>query len=465
MKVSSPMELYSYLPGTNCKECGQATCIAFAAKLIERSAKTEECKPLLKDKKKYEKLVDVVSPQIREVVIGTGKNAAKIGGEDVLHRHQLTFFNKTALAYDVCDTWSESEIAERVKKIQNFTKFYIGKKLKLDMVAVRCVSDSPETFAKAVKTVSANSDLPLVLCSLNAKALDAALAVVADKKPLLYAATKENWKEVLELAKKYKVPVTLSAPGDLNLLRSMAKTFLKQGVPELVFDPGTYPAGKKLEETFASFIKLRSVGITGEKELNFPLMCIPATVSLAYEGLDASYWETIIAATFVVRYADILLLHSLEPHSVLPIITLRENIYTDPRRPVSVETGVRTLGTPNENSPLFVTTNFALTYYTVENDISAGSTNCYILVVDTGGLGVEAAVAGGQFNANIVKDALEKNPDLKTKVKHNTLILPGLASRISGDAEDATGWKIVVGPIDSGKINNWIAEGGWPPKK
>jgi acetyl-CoA decarbonylase/synthase complex subunit gamma len=178
--------------------------------------------------------------------------------------------------------------------------------------------------------------------------------------------------------------------------------------------------------------------------------------------LDASYWEAIIADMLILRYADIMILHSIEPHSLITERTLVANIYTDPRRPVSVDPGLREVGSPTDKSPLFLTTNFALTYYTVESDLSSSKIDCYLMVVDADGLGVEAAVAGGQLTADMIKDTVASY-DAEKKVTHKTMVIPGLAARISGETEDATGWSVLVGPRDSGRIPGWMID-NWPPK-
>ncbi len=467
MKLNSPLQVYKYLPQINCAECGDATCMAFAAHLIDRSKKLEDCLPILKDefKKKYLELQTLLAPEIREITIGTGEYAKKIGGDDVLYRHQLTFFDPTALAYDVWDTMTEPELAERVNKISNFRKFYVGKFLKVNMVAVRCVSGDALKFAGVVKKVSETTKLPLVLCSFDPAVLKAGLEVVKDKNPLIYAATEKNWGEVADLALNYKVPVVLFSP-DLDRLKSLALTFREMGLKDLVLDPGTYPQGVQLKVTFEKFIKLRRAGIKeGQKDIAYPIMSVPLNAWLVYKDtVTASYWETVLASVFIVRYGDIMILHSLEPYAMLPEVHLRDTIYTDPRTPVKVAPGVNEVGTPSKDSPVIVTTNFALTYYTVESDLSSNKINCYLAAVDTDGIGVEAAVAGGQLTAAKIKDTFQKaNFDFNEKTTHSTLILPGLAARLQGDVEDATGLRVMIGPPDSGRIPGWM-EKNWPPK-
>ncbi|MCD4815088.1 MAG: acetyl-CoA decarbonylase/synthase complex subunit gamma [Methanosarcinales archaeon] len=468
MKVNSPLEVYKFLPQTNCGDCGEATCMAFASHMIDRSLKLEDCPPLLEEKfkKKYLKLAELLAPEIREVIIGTGEHTVSVGGDDILYRHQLTFFNQPALAVDVWDTMSEDELTERIKFINEYKKFYVGRFLKLDMVAIRSTSSDPDKFKQAVTSVAGNTELPLILCSLDPKVLKAGLEVVADRKPLLYAATKDNWQDVADLVMEYDVPLVLFSPDDLDTLKSLAATFLEMGRDDLVLDPGTNPQGKFLRESFENFLMIRRAGIKeGQRDIAFPLLAVPMTAYLANnDPVSASYWETVLASVFTVRYGDIMIVHSIEPYALLPELHIRDTIYTDPRTPVKVDPKVYEVGSPDKDSPVFVTTNFALTYYTVESDLASNGIDCYLLATDTDGLGVEAAVAGGQMTGQKVSDEFKRvGFDFSEMTAHNTVILPGLAARLQGDMEDASGLKVKIGPPDSGRIPGWM-EKNWPPE-
>ncbi len=466
MKLKSPLEIYKYLPQTNCKECGYDTCMSFAAHIIDRSANPLECTPLVKDakekaavKKKLDELIELTSPEIKEVAIG--KNGLKIGGEDVLHRHDLTYFNPTAFFYDVWDTMDSKEIDERCSRVVEFKKFYVGRHLTLDGIAVRCTSNDPKKFREAVKKVKGYGK-PVVLVSLNADCMEEALKEVAGERPLIYAATQENWKEFLRLAKDFSVPVTIRE-RNLDKLKSLAVTFRENGVSDIVLDPVTEPAGDGLRSTYERIIQLRRTAISEDKDLAFPLMVTPISAWLIdADDVSKTFWETVIASTFIVKYGDIMILRSLEPYSVIPTITLRANIYTDPRTPVQVESGLKEINSPDKDSPLFITTNFALTYYTVESDLTSAEIKSWLLVMDTGGLGVEVSVAGGQFTAGKVKELLEQTKVLD-KLNHKNLVIPGLAARLQGAIEDETGLRVFVGPTDSGRIKGWL-EKNWPPK-
>ncbi|MHC1631308.1 MAG: acetyl-CoA decarbonylase/synthase complex subunit gamma [Methanotrichaceae archaeon] len=473
MKESSPLNLYKYLPQTNCGECGSPTCMAFASRLIAREATLDECKPFFaeKTKKKYAKklakLEAVIAPEIALVFVGTGDHVQKVGGEDVMYRHQMTYFNKPPFAYDVTDAMSEEDLVKRVKSIAEWKKFYIGKWEYVEMIAVRCVTGDPDKFAKCVKKVQETTDYPLILCSFDPKVLKAGLEVSASKRPLVYAATEENWKEVAQLVYDYKVPVTLSCPFDLDGLRSMADTFEEMGFTDLVLDPGTAPNGEKLQETLHNFLKIRRSGVEeSKKDLAYPIMCLPINAWLTTDDpVRAAYWESLLTTTFVLRGADIMIKHSMEPHSVIPDMHLRFNVYTDPRTPVQVKPGIHEVGHPDKDSPIFVTTNFALTYYTVESDLASNEIDSYLMAVDTEGIGVQAAVAGGQLTPGKIKDAFDESEINPEESTYKAIVVPGMAARFTGELDDLYKYKIrtLAGSEDSGRIPGWMKE-YWPPE-
>ena len=466
VKELSPIDVYKLLPKTNCKECGQENCMAFAAKLVNREVTLEQCPPLLKkeNEKAYKQLKDMLKPAVKEVVVGVGDKAVKLGGKLVMYRHEFAYFNPTAIAIDVTDEMPEDEIVNRVKRTEQFSYEYIGYTLKLDMIAVRSTSGEPEKFKAAVKKVVETTGLPLILCSLNAKVLEAGLAAAPNARPLLYTATMDNWKDMAELALIYNCPLAVSAPNDLNLLLSLVKTLLTYGVQDLVLDPGTF-LNDGLADMLNNFTMLRRAACKGGEELaGFPLMGIPlvAWVDKGETADEIVKWrEAYLAAMLIVRYADVLVMHGTDGWALLPNMVLRQNIYTDPRKPVAVEPGLKVFGTPDENSPVFFTTNFALTYYTVASDIENSKTSAYLIVVDTEGMSVDSGVAGRKLTADKVTDAI-KASGVESKVKHRKLIIPGKASRISGEIEELSGWKVLVGPRDSSEIPKYIQE-KWQP--
>jgi acetyl-CoA decarbonylase/synthase complex subunit gamma len=458
----SPIDVYKLLPRTNCKECGEENCMAFATKLVNREVSLELCPPLLKkeNEKSYKQLKELLKPPIREVVVGVGDRAVKLGGKLVQYRHEFAYFNPTAIAIDVTDEMSEDEVLSRIKRTEAFNFEYIGQILHLDMVAIRSVSNDADKFKALVKKVAENTNLPLILCSLSPNVLEAGLMSAPKARPLLYAATKDNWQEMAELALMYDCPLTVFAPNNLKLLRSLAKTLTTYGVENLVLDPGTF-TGDGLADTLNNFTMIRRAGCKkGDELLGFPLLGVPMTAWIDKGDVpeEVVKWkEAYTAAMLIVRYADAVVMHSVDGWALLPDAVLRQNIYTDPRKPVAVEAGLKVFGSPDADSPVMFTTNFALTYYTVASDIENGKVDGYLLVVDTEGIAVDSAVAGRKLTAEKVADAI-KASGIEDKVKHRKLIIPGKSARLSGEIEELSGWQVLVGPRDSSDIPKFLQE-------
>jgi len=218
------------------------------------------------------------------------------------------------------------------------------------------------------------------------------------------------------------------------------------GITDIAVDPGTHP--ENLTATLTSFVQIRRTAMSEDSILNCPLIGIPAA--------EPDPMKEVMAASMMIdRFADLIIFHNTDMFGVLPIITLRQNIYTDPRRPVAVDAGLRTFGEPTKDSPLLATTNFALTYYTVASDIESSALNAYLLVFDTEGLGVQASVAGGQLDAYKANEAI-KAANIADTVNHKKIIIPGMAARISGELEHLSGWEVMVGPKDSSGIPEFI---------
>ncbi|RJX15481.1 acetyl-CoA decarbonylase/synthase complex subunit gamma [Candidatus Bathyarchaeota archaeon] len=469
-KKLGPMDIYPLLPKTNCGRCPQKVCMGFAVQLAERNVSLEECPPLFEDPKYKEnlaKLQELLAPPIREVVIGTPKRRVKIGGELVLRRHELRYLNPTAFAIVVDDEMAEDELVKKVKETENFKYTYIGMDLKLDMVAVRSKSNDPSKFEKAVKKVAETTDMPLVLWSFDPSTMEKGLEVVKDRKPLLYAATKDNWQDMGELSLKYKCPLTVYSPNDLNMLKSIVTALKTWGIEDLTIDVGC-DFSEGIRDTINNLTMLRIAGIEGTDEvLGLPIVGTPVTLwdkEHEVKNPEIVRWkEACLAAMMIVRYVDLLMLSSTTMWSILPLVIIRNNIYNDPRKPVSVEPGLRVLGNPDpENSPVLITTNFALTYYTVLSDFEKIPNGCYLLVVDTEGISVESSVAGRKFTADKVAEVIQSSK-IEEKIKHRTMIIPGLAARLKGDIEDATKWDVLVGPRDSTGIIAFLKE-NWEGK-
>ena len=463
----SPIDVYKLLPRTNCGECGVPNCMAFATKVVNGEAVVEGCPPVLREqyKESFDMLKELLAPPVKAVVFGAGPRTVTIGGEYVLQRHEFTYQFPTPIAIDISDDMEPAAIEARIKEITEFSYSYIGRTLTLDAVAIRSVRADPVRFRSVVNQVVLLTDLPLILCSYDPEVMKAGLEAAPSRRPLIYAANATNWRRMAELASDFSCPVVASAPGDLPQLRSIVKTLQACDITDIVLDPGTF-GDEGLAGTIHSFTAIRKAACReGDLLFGFPIIGTPIAVWTGPELSDEmnKWQEAYTASMLMTRYADLLIMHSLDGWVLLPQLIWRFGLYTDPRKPVSVDAGLRIFGSPGPDSPVLITSNYALTFFTVESDIKTAKLDCYLIVIDTGGLSVEAAVAGRYLNAEKIHDAL-KGSAVEGTVTHRYIILPGLAARLSGETEDATGWRVLVGPRDSSGIGKMIRD-HWPPKE
>jgi len=445
------LAVYNLLPKKNCNDCGVPTCLAFAVKLIEGTLETDAC-PHLTDQQRYE-VEQLVLPPVRKVIFGRRKTVT-VGGERVLHRHELRLQNPTAIAVDLDDSEKDQVIEARLQSIKRFSIERAGQTLRIDAVAVLSTSKSPDRFRKVVKTVNETSNLPLILCSLDPEILEAGLEEAKDQRPILSSATAETLNRFIELSKAFKCPISVSS-GDLAELRAMARKAMSEHV-SILLAPTTPETN--LHEALLKLVTIRRAAIEQKyQELGHPIIAFPISGT---QSEQEGWRDSVVASMLMMRYADILVTHSLEMPLLLPLFTLRQAIYSDPRYPASVKTGLYTYGTPGSGSPVLLTTNFALTYYLVSGDISAAKIDCFLLVADTQGMSVLNAVVGRQLTPMVVKDLIYQT-QIEEKVAHRKLIIPGLAARLRGDIEDATNWQVIVGPEESSDIGRFLKKTGW----
>jgi acetyl-CoA decarbonylase/synthase, CODH/ACS complex subunit gamma len=437
------IEIFKLLPKTNCGKCGVPTCLAFAMQLAASKADLNLC-PTVSEETKA-KLSEASAPPIRPLVIGTGPRAVKIGGETVLYRHEKRFENQPGLAILISDLLSESEIDQRLDKLNNLQYDRVGFTLRPEMAAVRSESGQIDKFVSAVSRVKQKSDCSLILMSADPEMLAAGLKACPDRNPLLYAATKNNIDKVALLAKENKCPVAVKA-SNLDEAAELTDILGKSGIKDIVIDSGSRAMRRALEDQ----IFIRKAALAKTRALGFPTIVFPS------EMTNDPMKESLIASTFIAKYAGIIVLSDFQGHSLFPLLVERMNIYTDPQKPLATKEGIYEIGGPNENSPVLITSNFSLTYFIVSGEIENSKVPAYLLVKDTEGLSVMTAWAAGKFVADVIAPFVKKS-GIADKIKHHTLIIPGYSAQESGGLEEELpGWKIEVGPREAAHIPAYL---------
>lgn len=474
MARPSPLEIYALLDKSNCQDCGRDTCMAFGTDLLERKVIVQDCTHLMQDPKqakKRDKLIALVSPPQKSVEIGVGDRKCVIGGEEILNRHQLTYYNETAIFIEIAD--DDHDLESTTKYLTDLVIERMGDVLRINGIALRCVSGDADQFKLAAKKLTEVSNLPVMLACMNPDILLAAANEIKELKPLLYAATKNSWEQVGKFAVGNNLPV-VAVSNNLDELLSLSATLQKLGVKDLILDAMTVFGPGKVALTYDNIMRLRISAIDkGDVNAGFPIMGVPAAYwSQIKTDDDKKLWEhqyqeVIMAAIMESIDTSLIVLHSgkkeEEIWTLLAIMTLRQSVFSDPRIYPAVDPGIYEIGEPNNMSPIFVTSNYRLTKIPVEIDIKGANVDAWLLVVDSEGIGIESAVAGGQFNAGSIAETA-KDYGVFEKVNHRILIIPGMAARLSGALEDEADAYVVVGPRDSSGIGKYMKE-QWKPEE
>ena len=439
------LEIFKLLPKTNCKKCGMPTCLAFAMALAQKRSKLDNC-PDVSDEAK-EKLAAAAAPPMRKIVFGNGDTQVQIGQETVCFRHEEKFHSPTVIVVTVSDKLSEQDLKKRIDAINNLQFERIGIKIGVKAITIINESGSAESFEKAAGIVNDASKLAVILVSESPQAMEAAVGKVIEKSPLIATAIEDNAQDMAKIAQTNKCPLVVQS-GSIETLAELTEKIKAEGVEDIVLCPPTGDKGE-LGNALYDLSKMRTLALKKSfRPIGYP------TISFV-SGSDDQ--QVASAVSLICKYSGIVVVDTIEAYAILPMLTTVMNIYTDPQKPVQVEPKVYSIGEPDENSPVMFTTNFSLTYYTVESDVEASRVSSYILVVDTEGTSVLTAYSGDKLNEKTVADAMAKF-GLENKVKHRKLIIPGYVAVLSGKIEEATNWEVLVGPRECSMLPKFLKE-------
>jgi acetyl-CoA decarbonylase/synthase complex subunit gamma len=425
----SGIQIYKLLPQTNCKECGFPTCLAFAMKLAAKQVELSACPYVTEDSKKQ--LAESAAPPIRLVTLKAGSEV-KAGNEVVMFRHEKTFYNKPGLFVRV--KASDSQLAAKVAAADKYTVNYVGMDFTIDGFAVE--ADGGD-FAAAVKAVRGASKRPLILIG-DATTLPAGLESCSGETPMIYAADSSNWEPMAGLAANYKAALIIKGES-LDEMADLTQKVQAKGVEDLVLDLG----GKNMSEWLTRSTQVRRLALKANfRTLGYPVIAFPGKAG--DPGKEAVY-----AAQAIAKYAGFVVLDTFTPELAYALLVLRENIYTDPQKPIQVQPGVYEINNPTADAPALVTTNFSITYFSVANEVEGSGLPAWLVVTDAEGMSVLTAWAAGKFDAERIAKAV-KEFDIASKINKKRIVLPGHVAVLSGELEEElAGWEIRVGPREA----------------
>jgi len=425
----SGIQIYKMLPQTNCKECGFPTCLAFAMKLAAKQVELGSCPYVSEASKKQ--LAESAAPPIRLITLKANGTEVKVGNEVVMFRHEKTFYNKPGLFLRV--KASDPDLAKKVAQADAYKVNYVGMDFTLDGFAIEADGDLPA----AVKAVRAVTKRPLMLIGSDATLLDSSLSLLAGESTLIYAADSSNYEALADTAKKHKAALVVKADS-LDALADLTQKVQAKGVEDMVLDLG----GKNLGEWLTRSTQALKLAL----KANFKPLGYPTIFFAAQNGLDK---EAVYAAQAISKYAGFVVLDTFAPEMIYPLLVLRENIYTDPQKPIQVQPGIYEINSPKPDSPVLVTTNFSITYFSVATEVERTGLPAWLLVTDAEGMSVLTAWAAGKFDAERIAKAI-KSFNVADKVSKKRIVLPGHVAVLSGEVEEElAGWEIRVGPREA----------------
>ena len=447
------MDIFQLLPKTNCRECGLPTCIAFAMSLASGKVDMAAC-PYITDAAKG-KLAQIDAPPMRTVTVGGGETPFKTGGESSLYRHEKSFRHPTGIAVLISDTMDEATVDERLARFRQLRYHRMGMVLRAELVAVQYLSGDAEKFVALIEKIKENSDAHLILMVMDPEVVSLALARCGRRKPLIYAATSENYRQMADLATIYGCPLAVKANG-LDALIDISTKVTAAGVEMVVLDPGD----RTLKQAFENQVHIRRAAVRKKfAPLGFPTIAFPC------EMARDSAMETVIAAMYIAKYAGIVVLSDIRGETLFPLLLQRMEIFSDPEAPYMVPQGVTEIGMPGRKSPVLLASSWALTYYNLALAVEASRTPVFLCFEQVREPDIMCwchhclrSTHKGKFDAQATARFIA-DCRLEERLDHRKLVVCARNATFRSELEKALpGWEIVVGPDKASLLPGFLPE-------
>lgn len=438
------LDIFKLSPKKNCKECGSPTCMAFCMKVAQGAVALDKC-PYFSEEAKA-KLSEATAPPMKTITVG---NDIKLGGETVLFRHEKTLVNRNRFAVPVCTCMDEAAADQKLADIQKVDYERIGEREYIEFVMVRCEKDSADKWEDLVKKAAATGRTLILNCTCP-ECAKKALAICKDGKPILNGATPENFEEMSAIATE--AGVTLGVHADsLSELHDLIAKLEAAGNKNLIIDV----TGKTVKETFANTVLVRRTALKdGDRTFGYP-----SIVDLAKLAAGDEHLETALAAVFTLKYGSIIVMERIGYAEALPLYGLRQNVFTDPQKPMKVAPGIYPMNGATPDDPCMLTVDFALTYFLVSGEIERSNVPVNLLITDASGMSVLTAWAAGKFSSSSIKKFFDEF-ELDKKINNRTLVIPGKVAVMKGEIQDKLpDWNVVVGTREAVEIVKFLKDG------
>ena len=436
------LDIFKLSPKKNCKECGVPTCMAFCMKVAQGALPIEKC-PYMSDEA-IALLSEATAPPMKAIDVG----GMKLGGETVMMRHEKTFVNRNRFAGSPGTCMADAAGAAKIAAMKAVDYERIGEREYVEFLLVHDAGDGAR-LAELCKKAAA-TERAVIIDTESVDNAKLALAAIGDTKPLLNGANKDNYEAMNAIA--VEAGVVLGVKGaDLAELHDTVAALEKLDNKNLVIDV----TGATVKETFANAVLVRRTALKdGDRTFGYP-----SIVNLAKLCRGDVHMETALAAVFTMKYGSIVAMETMRYAEALPLYGLRQNVFTDPQKPMKVEPGIYPINGATPDDPCALTVDFALTYFLVSGELERSKVPVNLLITDASGMSVLTAWAAGKFSSGSIKKFFDEY-DIAGKINNRTLIIPGKAAVMKGDIQDKLpDWNVVVGTREAVELVKYLRDG------
>lgn len=441
------LDIFKLTPKKNCKDCGFPTCLAFSMKVASGAVEIEKCPHISSDA--LSKLAEATAPPMKTITIGRGETEYKLGGETVLYRHEKTFVNRNRFAVLLCDSMDDGEIDSKLHSIKRVNYIRIGEEMRVEIIALKYGGNRKRYVNLINKVKESGLKLTYMLICEDVDLLSEVLKIVKDDNPIVHGTTKENYRDMVNLVKSNKYVLGLKAPS-LSELYDLVGEVQKLDYKELILDVGS----NSIKEAFQNTVQIRRTALKeGDRTFGYP-----SIIFVNELARNDKFMEIAISSLFTMKYGSIIVLEDIDYARALPLFALRQNIFTDPQRPMRVEPDIYSINNADDNSPVLCTVDFALTYFIVSGEIERSKVPVYLAIPDAGGLSVLTAWAAGKFSGSSIAKFI-KEMGVEERTNCRKLVIPGKVAVLKGDIEDSLpGWEVIVGTDEAMHLPRFLRE-------
>ena len=440
------LDIFKLSPKKNCKECGCPTCMAFSMKVAQGAVDIAACPYFAPEA--LAKLSAATEPPMKTIKVGAGDAEQSLGGETVLFRHEKTFVSRTRYAMSLCTCMDDETVAQKLEDIKKVDYERIGERMFVEMVYVNYSADGKQDYVELVKKAAETGRILILDCK-DAEIAKAALEVCKDGKPILNGADASNYEAMNAVATAAGVVLGVSG-ADLSEIHDTVEKLEGLGNKNLVIDV----TGADVKETFKNAVQIRKAAIKdGDRTFGYP-----SIVNLHTIAAGDLHKQAALLSLFTMKYGSVIVAEHIGYAEALPLYGLRQNLFTDPQKPMKVEPGIYPLNGADENSVCLTTVDFALTYFLVSGELERSGVPVNLIINDAGGLSVLTSWAAGKFSSSSIAKFFQEQ-DIEGKVKSRKLIIPGKVAVLKGELEaKMPGWEIIIAPNEAVQLVKFMKD-------